>query len=76
MNNVIGIKNIRAKKDGTEFVELHTTFDDRFIEGTGVETVFVRKDMIDNVELLEIGCGVQIYYNRFGRVDRVAVVSV
>lgn len=76
MNNVIGIKTVKAKKDGTEFVELHTTYDDQYVNGTAVESIFVRKDMIDNVELLDVGCGVQIFYNRFGRVDRVSVVSV
>ena len=76
MNIVIGIKNIKAKKDGTEYVELHTTFNDQFIDGTGVEVFFVRKDMIDNVELLELGVCVNVYYNRFGRIDRLAVCSV
>lgn len=76
MNNVIGIKTVKAKKDGTEFVELHTTYDDMYVNGTAVESIFVRKDMIDNVDLLDVGCGVQIYYNRFGRVDRVYVISV
>lgn len=75
MFTVVGFKCIVSKKDSTKYVELHCLSEDRYINGSRCDTFFVRYDMIDNVELLDVGCLAQILFNRYGRPDRV-VLSV
>ena len=75
MFTVVGFKCIVSKKDSTKYVELHLLSEDRFVTGSRCDTFFVREDMIDNVDFLDVGCNVQILFNRFGRPDRV-VISV
>lgn len=73
MSIVVGIKSIISKKDSTPYVELHFLSEDRYVNGHRCDTVFVRKDMITNVDLLELNSEVDVLYNRFGRVESVIV---
>ena len=70
---LVGIKSIVAKKDGTRFVELHLLSDDRFVTGKRCEIVFVREENVVGLESIALGCTVRVLYNRFGRVESVEV---
>lgn len=74
MFTVFGFKKIIAKKDSTRFTELHLVSEDRFVLGQRVDAVFVRDDIIENIEFLEVGSSVQLVYNRYGRVEKVVIV--
>ena len=47
--------------------------EDRYINGSRCDSFFVRADMIDNLDLLDVGCLAQVLFNRFGRPDRVVL---
>lgn len=66
---VVGYKEITSKKSGDKFVELHLVTDDQYIIGQRVESVFVRADDIQNLDILDVGCNCIVDYNRFGRAD-------
>lgn len=70
---LVGIKSIVSKKDGTRFVELHLLSDDRFVSGKRCEIVFVREENVVGLENIALGCTVRVLYNRFGRVESVEV---
>ena len=74
MFTVVGLKNVVSKKDGTRYVELHLLTEDRFIDGQRCEIVFCRVDQVKNFNSLCIGAIVQVYFNRFGRVESVEIV--
>lgn len=70
---VVGYKEIRSKKSGDKFVELHLVMDDGFVIGQRVEAVFMPANNIQNLDILDVGCSCIVYYNRFGRADGAAL---
>lgn len=73
MFTIVGIRRVTSKKDGSRYVELHLTSDDKFVEGLRVDCIFVREDMISDISALSLGAICEVYYNRVGRVDRVSL---
>ena len=70
---VVGYKEITSKKSGDKFVELYLVTDDQYITGQRVESVFVREENIENLDILDVGVNCQVYYNRFGRAASVSL---
>ena len=68
---IVGFKKVVAKSNGVSYTELHLLCDDRFITGQRCDVVFVRDDMISNLELLDVGVCCQIFYNRFGKPESI-----
>lgn len=68
---LVGFKKVVAKTNGEVYFELHLLQDDRYVTGQIAFNIFVRKDMINNLDSLVVGSVCEIYYNRFGKVDRV-----
>lgn len=71
MFTVVGFKVVVSKKDSVKYVEIHCLSDDRFVTGSRCDTFFVRFDLIDNSDLLDVGVNAQVLFNRYGRPDRV-----
>lgn len=74
MFNVVGLRSVVSKTDGTHYTELHLQSSDRFVNGVRCDVVFVRDDMIENIEDLCLNVAVDVFYNRFGRVQSVRVL--
>lgn len=70
---VVGYKEITSKKSGDKFVEIHLVTDDQYIIGQRVDSAFVRAENIQNLDLLDVGCGCVVFYNRFGRAEGAAL---
>lgn len=72
---VIGFRSITAKATGIQYTELYLIGSDRFVIGERCESVFVRNDMITDIELLSVGVSAVVNYNRFGKVDSVSILG-
>lgn len=72
---ICGFRSIVAKKDQTRYVELYLLSDrpEPNVVGSRCEVLFLREDMIMNVELLAVDSNAQIFYNRFGRPESVVL---
>lgn len=73
MYSIVGFRHVTAKKDGVQYVELHLTYEDRFVTGTACEKCFVRLDMIQNAASLALGSLCSLAYNKFGRIESVLI---
>lgn len=71
---VVGFKSVTAKKDGTKYVEIHFLSEDRYVTGMRCDSIFVRCDMVTNIECLTVDSDIIVSYNRFGRPDSVTVL--
>lgn len=75
MYTIVGIENVsyKSKKTGEQVkgTRLHLSYEHEDVEGCGVETVFCNSSI--DLEGLEVGDQVVVFYNKFGRVTGISV---
>jgi hypothetical protein len=76
MYSVFGYKKIVSKKDSKVYYELHVVSEDRFVTGNRCDNFFVAEDRIQNVDKLDVGVDVDVFFSRFSRQDRISVEQV
>ena len=74
MFTIVGFKRVVAKSNSAVYYELHLTGEDRYVTGLMAFNVFVKEDMINKPEQIVPGSFCDIYYNRFGKVDRIFIM--
>lgn len=73
MFELLGYKKVARKSDGVVFFELHCSSDELNVFGKRVDSFFVRADMIENIEFMELNLNIDVVFNRLGRVQRVVI---
>lgn len=75
---LVGIQHLDyANKAGKQIkgTSLHTVREDKSVEGQRAETFYISDAYpIDSVKNLKVGMNIDIFYNRFGGVDDVAIL--
>lgn len=71
--NVLGFKTVEGtnKKTGKPYVgtEIHYSYKSNSVDGSAVDRVFVKDDILRDMPKFDIGDTCDIYFNRFGGVD-------
>lgn len=71
---VIGLEDVNyiSKKTGKPVTgkKLHLTYDSEKVLGCAVESVFVNKEVYEDVKA---GDKIELFYNKFGQVDKMYI---
>ena len=73
--NVEGIQKISYKNKNNQQVEgtkYHCNYEDRNVSGFAVDEIYVSNKR-DDIPLIQIGDVIEVYYNKYGGIDKITL---